>query len=224
PVDATRYHDTGSLWPHVFEPALPPLPDVASERWYLHAGGLLAAEPMAPAGPVTPIVHTGEPGCTPEVWLNDPATHAPEELLDRIPLSEHRFTLTTNRQIELAGRARVTLNVTPDAPRFTIAALLLVRLPGSEVDWMLAHGGRGAVDAVPNTPIEFAFDLSPIACTLPAGSRLVLSLRNHWLTEAPHLRGIVTVPWFSDSSVEVAHGQGPFASSIDLPVREAVRP
>src|SRR5690606_8657182 len=171
-----------------------------------------------------PIVHTVEPGFTPEVWLNDPATHAPEELLDRIPLSEHRFTLTTNRQIELAGRPRVTLNVTPDAPRFTIAALLLGRLPGSEVDWMLAHGGRGAVDAVPHTPIEFAFDLSPIACTLPAGSRLVLSLRNHWLTEAPHLRGIVTVPWFSDSSVEVAHGQGPFASSIDLPVREAVRP
>ena len=61
------------------------------------------------------------------------------------------------------------------------------------------------------------FELSPVYCVLPKGTRLDLVVRNHWLREYPMPRAIVTMPYFESGTHAIVHGSGARASFVDLP-------
>ena len=145
-------------------------------------------------------------------------------MLSRIPLSERVFTSSPiSTEQELGGSPRVSLAVVPRVKRFTLAAVLLARIPGATRDFMLCNWGRGVIGASPGVPFRLEFDLGPTYHVLPAGTVLKLVVRNHWLREFPMNRVVVTAPYFVSGNVDVQHGTGAATSWIDFPFRNEVR-
>jgi len=139
-----------------------------------------------------------------------------------VPLSERAFaTLPLPGEIELGGRGQVHLTVTPDAPRYQLAVLLLARIPGAADDFMLCARGIGVRDAVPGLTTAVELELPPAVAVLPAGTVLRVVVRNHWIREAPMQRRFVAAPYFESASVDLHHGAS--VSWLDLPVRGQVR-
>lgn len=218
PSGASEHADEGALWPIVHLDAFPPS-DVVIERCHTWPDGRLdPSEPSAPGS--SAIEHRVAPGFDAAAYAAAPASRGLDNVLQNIPLGEQRFVRAAlDRDVQLAGAPRVGLSVVPDAARFTIAAMLSVRVPGAAQPRMLSMWGVGVRDATPGVARRLEFELSPIVSTLPAGSVLELSLRNHWLPEEPHLRWIATVPMFESSRVLVEHGSGAAASWLELPLR-----
>lgn len=216
PLDPAEHGDRSSLWSHAHLDGLPPSQVEWCRLFTTSSGGLSATEPSA-AGPATRIEHVVEPGFGPNDWIADPASRVMPGLLDVIPMSERVFEFVATEDLDVVGAPRVRLAVTPDAPKFQIAALLSVRLPGSAEDRMVTHWGRGVLDATPRLTQELVFELSPIAVRIPRGATVKLVVRNHWITELPHLPGLVAVPLFESFAVDVEHGAGDHASYLELP-------
>lgn len=215
PLDPAVWTDATSLWHHDFDSAL----DEAPRRLWTTSDGALSDVEPSTAVSATRITHEVQAGLDAARWLNDPSSRELANVLAAIPLSERAFDLDLTAPAHLFGAPRAHLAVVPDALRFSIAAVLLARLPGASGFVMLAHGGKGVLDASPQQALEIDVALSPISARLPVGTTVRLVLRNHWLTEAPHLRGLITVPMFTASNVDVLHGAGLAASWLDLPLR-----
>lgn len=220
PLDPATHDDSQSLWHRDFDADLP-VGGLGATRWFTTDAGVL--DPIEPpvAGVPTRIEHQVAAGHDAARWMNDLASRELAAVLAAMPLSERAFDVVLANPASVFGAATVHLRVAPQAERFTLAALLLVREPGASEFRMLAHGARGVLDAVPQQPRDVDVTLSPISARLPAGTTLRLVLRNHWLTEAPHLHGLIAVPLFVPSIVDVLHGSGVDASWLDLPLRPA---
>ncbi|MBK8976023.1 MAG: hypothetical protein IPM29_08860 [Planctomycetes bacterium] len=218
PLDPVQLDDPAYVWPHSYEPALP-VPDAAPLRLWLTDGGTL--DPVEPPGPQVParIEHRVGNGLTATVWRTDPQRRRLTSVLQDIALSLQSFEWTLDADRELVGEPELRLRVVPSAPEFTVAALLSARLPGRTEFRLLSHWAQGVRGAVPSTAHDVTFRLSPIATRLPLGTTLRLDLQNLWVPFAPHQVGLVTVPSFVDSDVDVLFGPSPEGSTLELPLR-----
>jgi predicted acyl esterase len=218
PLDPQRHADPASLWEHAYVGEFP-APEAVPFRLYTDdRGGLSTSEPGGAGGTATRIEHLVAPGFDAQAWLADTALRGVAAVQQRIPMSERNFDTALTAALDLVGAPRVSLRIVPDAPRFAVCALLLAKPPGHAEFRMLSHWGVGVLDADPGIAQTVDFELSPIAVRLPAGTELRLNLRNHWVPEAPHLRGVVAVPLFDSYRLDIAHGDGIEASFVDLPV------
>ncbi len=223
PLDPVLLEDPKHTWTHGFDAQLPP-DDHTPRRYYLSGDGALSTIEPRGGGAPSAIRHEVAPGFTPTAWAALPGEDLFEQTLEAIPLSEQVFsTAPLADESELGERVTVSLSITPDAPRFTVAAMLSARLPGAADDVSLALWGRGVLDAQPGQPMRLELDLPPAVCVLPEGTVVRLTLRNHWIGEAPLERAFSTVPYFDSSSISVHHGVDDDASFIDIPFRRRVR-
>lgn len=220
PLDPSSASAATTLWRHSFDEDLPSAAEHL-RRWFTTESGTLDEnEPVLP-GAVTRIEHTVPSGYDAAAWLADPGSHTAANVLAAIPLSARSFDVDLTEATYLLGSTHLHARVIPHGPRFTLAALLSVRLPGTNDFVMLSHGGRGVLDATPETALDVDVALSAISAHLPAGSTLRLSLRNLWLTEPPHLVGVIAVPMFESVAFDIEHGSGTDATWVDLPLRTA---
>ncbi|MGE0145251.1 MAG: alpha/beta fold hydrolase [Planctomycetota bacterium] len=221
PLDAGTRGDPRSLWLHAAE-SLDLVPTELPMRLFLSEIGTLDATEPSSAGIPTRIEHVVAPGFDAATWLSSPAMHENAQVLANIPLSERAFDMTTSVEFQLVGASRLHVPLIPSGPRFTLAALLLVRVPGATDFVMVAHGGTGVLDAGPQVARDVEIELSSIDVRIPAGSTVRLLVRNHWLTELPHVPLFVTVPYFESSTLDIQHGPSTAASWIEMPLRTEV--
>lgn len=216
PLDPQEHADPASLWEHAHVAAVPARDTTPFRLYATDAGGLDEQAPTA--GSPSRLEHVVPPGFDAQRWMSDPSVRSVSGLLTTVPMSQHVFETTLTRDADLIGAPRVHLSVTPDGPAFMVAALLSVRLPGSQEDRMISHWARGVRDGTPGVVQSLDFELSPIAVRIPQGAVLKLTLRNHWIPEVPHLRGVVAVPIFESFRVDIAHGAGGDVSFLELPL------
>lgn len=200
PPETSTFQDAKSLWGHRDEAGIRPAGRVARTR-YLGAGGQLRATQGNGAASV--LKHRVAANFTPTKYWTDATLRTMAGTLAAVPLDEHVWQETLARQTEFVGVPSVELSVVPNAERFTVYAMLSARLPGATQDFMLSRFGRGVVGARANVAMTLRFELGPLGVVLPRGTVLKLTLRNHWLREAPMQRRIVSVPYFTPSDVAI---------------------
>jgi hypothetical protein len=83
---------------------------------------------------------------------------------------------------------------------------------------VIAQGGLGFRLSTPPTPTSIILELSATDCVIPAGARLRLSVRNHYLVKAAAVESFRTVPLFVSSTTLVEHSPLS-ASRLVLPLR-----
>ena len=217
PLDPVAYTAATSLWAHAYDADLPPIDHTTLRLFATDSGTLDPIEPIS-SSQVTRIDHVVAAGFDAANWLQYPESRTLAGTLAAIPLSERTFDIELSAEAQLQGAPHARVHVTPSGAHFTLAAILSARLPGASSFAMLSHGGRGLLDADPHGASDVEIELSSIAARLPVGTTLRLTLRNHWLTEPPHARGLVTVPMFDDVTLDITHGAGADATWLELPI------
>lgn len=217
PPTAAEYLTGSTLWRHRADVALPP-PNASSAVWHLRQGAqLTAAAPTSNEAPEL-VQHAVPAGYDLQSWRADGAGQNVSLALARIPLSSFSYTTPPFvADAELAGVPRLQLEVTAQQARFLLAARLEI-VPASGNPQIVAQGGTGVRLAAAPAPTTVAFDLSATACVVPAGARLRLSVRNHYLVKAAAVEGFRCIPPFVASTVAVEHKPG-MLSTLTLPMR-----
>lgn len=221
PVDDAVRNDPQSLWGQRFEAGAGATPP--TRRLYLTDAGALATEAPTGAASSQPIQHHVAPGFDPTLWLSQQREREPTQALQSVPLSELTYaTPALAVDTQLVGTPTLDLEVVPGAADFEVAALLFARVPGA-ADVMLTHWAAPVRGAVAGVPARVSCRLGPVATVLPAGSQLVLSLRNLWLKEPPMDRKFAAVPSFQPWTIDVQHG-GVSPSFLDVAWLERLDP
>lgn len=217
PPTAAEYLTGSTLWRHRADVALPP-PNAVSAVWHLRQGAqLTTAAPVANEAPEL-VQHAVPAGYDLQSWRADGAGQNVAQALARIPLSNFSYTTPPfAADAELAGVPRLQLEVTAQQARFQLAARLEI-VPTSGNPQIVAQGGTGVQLATAPAATTVAFDLSATACVVPAGARLRLSVRNHYLVKAAAVETFRCIPPFVASTVAVEHKPG-MLSTLTLPMR-----
>src|SRR5690606_14456405 len=103
------------------------------------------------AATLATIVHAVAEGFTPEAFAEQPELRTTAAVLQHVPPSAHVFAAAPlATAVDLCGVPRVSLQVVPDAERFTVCAALRVR-PGSAAaaPRQLSIWARGVLHATP---------------------------------------------------------------------------
>lgn len=216
PLDGAERDDPAHAWGHVFDSAHRD-DDYTVRRLFLTVDGRLDADGAASAGTLR-IDHTVRAGYDATTFLRDEEQRTTAGVLAAIPLSEQVFTTAAMAaEVQLGAGSTLELDVVAETPRLVLAALLSVRLPDGGGSVMLTSAGA-AFTVVPGRLTTVALELPGVAAVLPAGAVLELSVRNHWLREAPMPRELETAPLFESNRVLVFAGR----SRLDLRTRRAV--
>lgn len=220
PSSAAEYLTGSTLWRHRADAALPPA-NVAPSVWHLRQGGQLTVAPPTTNESPELVQHTMPAGYDLQAWRADGAGTNVTQALARMPLSSFSYTTPPfAAATELAGAPSVRLEVTAQQARFLLAARLEV-VPPTGNPQIIAQGGRGVFLASAPAVATVAFDLSTTACVVPAGGRLRLSVRNHYLVKPAALDAFRCLPPFVPSTVAIEHRPG-LLSQLTLPMRPQV--
>ena len=220
PSSAAEYLTGSTLWRHRADAALPPA-NVAPSVWHLRQGGQLAVAPPTTNEPPELVQHTMPAGYDLQAWRADGAGANVTQALARLPLSSFSYTTPPfAAATELAGAPSVRLEVTAQQARFLLAARLEV-VPPTGNPQIIAQGGRGVFLASAPTVATVVVDLSTTSCVVPAGGRLRLSVRNHYLVKPAALEAFRCLPPFVPSTVAIEHRPG-LLSQLTLPMRPQV--
>ena len=220
PTDAATYTDPASLWRHRADDALPP-PSSSISRLFLRAGGVLS--PQAPATGEAPqrVSHRIPAGYTALQWSLSGGGTAVAPTLNVTPLSEHVYTSEPFAEtLEIAGLPTLELALTPLDPRFFVAARLDL-IPPSGGAFTVGRGAAGERQPGAASPTTLSISLDLLDVVVPAGSRLQLRVRNHYIVNTPQGEFFHTMPYLSDYDVDLEHSPGSL-SFVDLPLRENV--
>jgi predicted acyl esterase len=220
PPTAAEYLTGSTLWRHRADAAFPPASAVPAV-WHLRQGGQLTV--AAPTGNEAPelVQHTMPPGYDLQGWRADGAGQNIAQALARMPLSSFSYTTPPfAADAELAGVPRLQLEVTAQQARFLLAARLEV-VPPTGNPQIVAQGGTGVRLAAAPASTTVAFDLSATDCVVPAGGRLRLSVRNHYLVKPAAIEEFRCIPPFVPSTVAIEHRPG-MLSQLTLPMRPQV--
>jgi predicted acyl esterase len=220
PSSAAEYLTGSTLWRHRADAALPPA-NVAPSVWHLRQGGQLAVAPPTTNESPELVQHTMPAGYGLQAWRADGAGANVTQALARMPLSNFSYTTPPfAAATELAGAPSVRLEVTAQQARFLLAARLEV-VPPTGNPQIIAQGGRGVFLANAPTVATVVIDLSTTSCVVPAGGRLRLSVRNHYLVKPAAVEAFRCIPPFVPSSVAIEHRPG-LLSQLTLPMRPQV--
>lgn len=220
PSSSAEYLTASTLWRHRADAAFPP-PSAAAAVWHLRQGGQLAlAAPTSNEAPEL-VRHTMPSGYDLQSWRGDGAGTNVPLALSRLPLSSFSYTTPPfGAAIEVAGVPRLRLEVTAQQARFLLAARLEV-VPPTGNPQVIAQGGRGVFLGSAPAVATVDFDLSATDCVVPAGARLRLSVRNHYLVKPAAMEMFRCIPPFVPSTVAIEHRPGMF-SQLALPTRPQV--
>jgi predicted acyl esterase len=213
PADLARHAAADSHWPHASMAAWPPAAPQFATYW-LRNQGVLASEPPTVVEPAVAIEHRVAPGYGIAQFCAD--DRRPALVLAQIPLAEATFvTAVASRPLELAGRARLELEVDSNVGEFYVAAVLsVVANDGTKTLVTSAIAGRRGAAAGRH---RLALEFEDSAMFVPSGARLEISLRNLALLDAPGGRFLRWVPSFVDSDVAVRIDPS-FAPRLDLSI------
>ena len=220
PSDAATYTDPTSLWRQRADGSLPPQGSSTS-RLFRRAGGALSAQAPTTSEPPQRITHQVPPGYTALQWGQSGGGTAVAPTLNVTPLSEHVYTSAPFAEtFEIAGLPTLELAVTPLHPRFFVAARLDL-IPPSGGAFNVGRGAAGERQPGGPTPTTLSIGLDLLDVVVPAGARLQLRVRNHYIVNTPQGEYFHTMPYLSGYSVDVEHRPGAL-SFVDLPLRPAV--
>ncbi|MGC6486885.1 MAG: alpha/beta fold hydrolase, partial [Planctomycetota bacterium] len=220
PADATTYTDPTSRWRHRADDSLPPQVS-SSSRLFLRAGGALSAQAPTTSEPPQRITHQVPAGYTALQWGQSGGGTAVAPTLNVTPLSEHVYTSAPFAEpFEIAGVPTLALAVTPGHPRFFVAARLDL-LPPSGGAVTVGRGATGERQPSGPSPTTLSIGLDLLDVVVPAGARLQLRVRNHYIVNTPQGEYFHTMPYLSGYHVDVEHSPGAL-SFVDLPLRPAV--
>jgi hypothetical protein len=219
PFDTAGYNDPAALWPHRLDGPWPAA-DVTNRRWYLRAAGGLDPAPPAASEAADRVRHQVPANYSLNTFSI--ALFLPSLFFLSLPLSSFPYTTAPlAADLEIAGRARARLEVTPTGPDFALHAALYAVSAGGTETW-LADGIRGVRGGMP-VPQTLEIDLAAIDVVVPAGQRLRLRVENHAWFKPPGQNIIRFAPMLR--SVDVFVTKEPAApSQVDVPVRASVRP
>ncbi len=220
PPTAAEYLTGSTLWRHRADATFPPA-NATNAVWHLRQGAQLTA--AAPATNEAPEVvqHVVPAGYTLQNWRADGAGNNVSLALSRLPLSSFSYTTPPfSQDQEVAGVPQLQLEVTAQQARFVLSARLEV-VPASGAPQVVAQGGIGVRLAQAPAPTTVAIELSATDFVVPAGARLRLSVRNHYLVKAAAVEAFRCMPVFTSSSVAVEHKPG-MLSRLLLPMRPSV--
>ncbi len=222
PLDPAERQDRSFLWGHSHGPD--PLAAVGTSRFYLeHTGNLQSQQPAVGQAPVLIDHQVQDPSFTPQGFLAELGNRSLPSVLAASPLSEVVFVTAplANEQV-LRCPARVRLAVTPEQADWMVSALLQVELPssgsGGAQRVMLSSRGVRRTQSTPGVSEVVDVVLPPVHTRLPAGSRVVLTLRNHWLREGPMDRRLEVAPVFHPFRISVHCDATLGGSYCDLPL------
>jgi len=220
PPDAATYTDPTSLWRHRADESLPPQLSSTS-RLFLRAGGTLSAQAPTTSEPPQRVSHQVPPGYTALQWGQSGGGTAVVPTLNVTPLSEHVYTSAPFAEtFEIAGLPTLELAVTPLHPRFFVAARLdLIPPNGGAVT--VGRGAAGERQPGAPSPTTLSIGLDLLDVVVPAGARLQLRVRNHYIVNTPQGEYFHTMPYLSNYDVDVEHSPGAL-SFVDLPLRQTV--
>jgi predicted acyl esterase len=220
PPTAAEYLTGSTLWRHRADASFPPA-NATPAVWHLRQGGQLAAAAPTTNEPAELVQHTMPAGYDLQAWRADGAGTNVTQALARLPLSSFSYTTPPFAQAEeIAGVPTLRLELTPQQARFLLAARLEI-VPTSGNPQVVAQGGRGAFLAGGPTPTTLTIELSATDCVVPAGARLRLSVRNHFLVKAAAVESFRCMPPFVPSTTAIEHRPG-MASRLELPMRPFV--
>ena len=106
--------------------------------------------------------------------------------------------------------------MTPLHPRFFVAARLdLIPPNGGAVT--VGRGAAGERQPGAPSPTTLSIGLDLLDVVVPAGARLQLRVRNHYIVNTPQGEYFHTMPYLSNYDVDVEHSPGAL-SFVDLPL------
>lgn len=220
PASAAEYLTGSTLWRHRADATLPPT-NATTAVWHLRQGGQMTVAAPTTSEPPELVQHTLPAGYDLQSWRADGAGSNVALALSRLPLSSWSYTTPPfAAATEVAGVPGLRLEVTAQQARFLLAARLEV-VPPTGSPQVIAQGGRGVDLAAAPAVATVAFDLSVTDCVVPAGGRLRLSVRNHYLVKAAAVEAFRCIPPFVPSTVAIEHRPG-MLSQLTLPMRPQV--
>ncbi|MEC8252622.1 MAG: alpha/beta fold hydrolase [Planctomycetota bacterium] len=220
PADAATYTDPTSLWRHRADDSLPPQVSSTS-RLFLRAGGALSTQAPTTSEAPQRITHQVPPGYTALQWGQSGGGTAVAPTLNVTPLSEHVYTSAPFAEtFEIAGLPTLELALTPMSQRFFVAARLDL-IPPSGGAVTVGRGAAGERQAGGPSPTTLSIGLDLLDVVVPAGTRLQLRVRNHYIVNTPQGEYFHTMPYLSGYDVDVEHSPGAL-SFVDLPLRNSV--
>ena len=220
PADAATYTDPTSLWRHRADDSLPPQVS-STRRLFLRAGGALSAQAPTTSEAPQRIAHQVPPGYTALQWGQSGGGTAVAPTLNVTPLSEHVYTSAPFAEtFEIAGLPTLELALTPMNPRFFVAARLDL-IPPSGGAFTVGRGAAGERQSGGPSPTTLSIGLDLLDVVVPAGARLQLRVRNHYIVNTPQGEYFHSMPYLSGYDVDVEHSPGAL-SFVDLPLRNAV--
>ena len=220
PADAATYTDPTSLWRHRADESLPPQSSTIS-RLFLREGGALSAQAPTTSEPPQRVIHRMPPGYTAQQWAQSGGGTALAPTLSVTPLSEHVYTSEPFAEpFEIAGLPTLELALTPMHPRFFVAARLDL-IPPSGGAVTVGRGAAGERQSGAPSPTTLSIGLDLLDTVVPAGARLQLRVRNHYIVNTTQGEYFHTMPYLSDYDVDVEHSPGAL-SFVDLPLRQDI--
>ena len=220
PPTAAEYLTGLTLWRHRADATFPPA-NATSAVWHLRQGAqLTSAAPTSNEAPEV-VQHVVPAGYTLQNWRTDGAGGNLPLALSRLPLSSFSYTTPPFAQDEeVAGMPQLQLEVTAQQARFVLSARLEI-VPASGAAQVVAQGGIGVRLASAPATTTVTIEMSATDFVVPAGARLRLSVRNHYLVKAAAIESFRCMPVFTSSSVAVEHKPG-MLSRLTLPMRPSV--
>ncbi len=200
-----------------------PLAPTQLTRLHLLTGGQLGAVPSATSS-MSRVQHDiSGTRFDPEWYLEDANHRTVASILGAAPLSEVEYaTSPMAAEMALVAASTLRLRLTPQQQDWMLAALLSIDVPASAGNpaerVMLSSWAVRKDDSQPGVAEDVELQLPPVHARVPQGARLVLTLRNHWLREAPMTRRFELVPMFDPFTVDVSEGGVGGSSWIDLPL------
>lgn len=218
PLSSGDLNDPDYPWHHRRYPTKGTASGTTMTMFFLDSSGALGTVPP-PSGPSFALTHDVAPGFDAAAWAANPQV-APNTVLSNIPLSEIVYTSAPLAvESEISGRGNVDLWLAANNPNYQVAVVLEALLPDGTSS-QLASWGIGILNANIGVPVNRQIRLPPIGAILPAGTKLQLSLRNHWMLESP-MSGLEVVPYFESATTLVLHGPpGGQQSTLNLPFRD----
>jgi len=220
PASSTRHLNMNALFWNRYHDAWPP-PATDWTRYYLRNGQTLQAQAPTGAEPADRISHQVNKNFDINAYVNTPGDKL-SLTLQNIPLSSLKYDSPPLAQdAEIAGAARVHLEVTPTTKNFQVHCAVFQLSPSNPERFL--GSGFGLVRAQTVQPVTLDVNLIPLEARLKKGDRIRLRLENLTYRRTDKYQDLWLIPYFESTQFNVEHSKLK-PSWIDLPLRRVVQP
>ncbi len=216
PANKSVYRDQRSHWQHRQTQTWPKF---ATTRYYLRSNFRLSTTPPGAIEAVAPIRNVVSPGYDALAYLRHQGRLS--AILSKIPLDRQVFTAPTQpREVEVFGRAIVSIDVTSTKRNWQLSAVLY-DVDSANNERYITSGSVG-LRSLTTGRKRARIELADVAYVLPIGHKFRLKLQNLHIREQPGNANIYVAPFFDNYSLKL-HVDPSYAARLELPLR-GVRP